>query len=117
MRAHAGHRCSPRHTLSMNVSSPPAVHDHAELEALAAARWRIGLTLTVTMTTIYVAFILLIAYGKSFLGTLITQGLSIGIVLGVLVILSAWTLIVTYVRWANAHYDHRVASIRKGAAR
>ena len=116
MRAHAGRHCKPRHILSMNVS-PPAAHNHAELEALAATRWRIGVTLTAAMTTIYVVFILLIAYGKSFLGTLITQGLSIGIVLGVLVILAAWALILTYVRWANAHYDHRVASIRKGAAR
>jgi uncharacterized membrane protein (DUF485 family) len=101
----------------MNVSLPPPAHDHAELESLAAARWRIGVSLTVAMTAIYVAFILLIAYGKSLLGTLIAPGLSIGIALGVLVILTAWTLILTYVRWANRHYDHRVASIRQGARR
>ena len=44
--------------------------NHAALETLAAARWRIGLGLTAAMTGIYVVFILLIAYGKAFLGTL-----------------------------------------------
>ena len=34
-------------------------------------------------------------------------GLSVGILLGVLVIVTAWVLIVVYVRWANRHYDAR----------
>ena len=91
--------------------------NHAALEALALARWRIGLTLTVAMTAIYVVFILLIAYGKTFLGTVLVPGMSIGIALGVLVILAAWALILIYVRWANQHYDHRVAAIRAGRVR
>lgn len=95
----------------------PQAANHAALEALALARWRIGLGLTAAMTAIYVVFILLIAYGKEFLGTVIVPGLSIGIALGVLVILSAWALILIYVRWANTHYDHRVASIRDGRVR
>ena len=91
--------------------------NHAALVALALARWRIGRALTAAMTAIYVVFILLIAYGKAFLGTVIVPGLSIGIALGVVVILSAWALILVYVRWANAHYDHQVASIRAGRVR
>ena len=87
------------------------------LTALAAARWRIGLGLTIAMTAIYVVFILLIAYGKTFLGTEIVPGLSLGIALGVLVIVAAWALILVYVRWANQHYDRAVASIRSGGAR
>jgi uncharacterized membrane protein (DUF485 family) len=87
---------------------------HAALEALAAARWRIGLGLTAAMTVIYVVFILLIAYGKSFLGTVLVPGLSIGIALGVVVIVAAWALILIYVRWANDHYDREVAAIRGG---
>lgn len=90
---------------------------HAALEALAAARWRIGLGLTAAMTGIYVVFILLIAYGKAVLGTVIVPGLSLGIALGVLVIVAAWALILVYVRWANRHYDQAVASIRAGGAR
>lgn len=95
----------------------PSSSNHAALEALAASRSRIAVTLTVLMTAIYVVFILLIAYAKSFLGTILAPGLSVGLVLGVLVILSAWALILIYVRWANTHYDHRVASIRAGRVR
>lgn len=94
-----------------------AAANHAALEALALARWRIGLSLTAAMTAIYVVFILLIAYGKTFLGTVLVPGLSVGIALGVLVIVAAWVLILIYVRWANAHYDHRVAAIRDGRVR
>lgn len=95
----------------MPVTSPSA-SNHAALESLARGRWRIGLGLTVAMTAIYVVFILLIAYGKAFLGTVLVPGLSVGIALGVLVILAAWALILVYVRWANAHYDREVAAIR-----
>ena len=34
--------------------------------------------------------------------------------LGALVIVSAWLLIWIYVRWANGHYDTTVASLRSG---
>jgi uncharacterized membrane protein (DUF485 family) len=90
---------------------------HDSLDALAAARWRIGLGLTAAMTAIYVVFILLIAYGKNVLGTVIVPGLSLGIALGVAVIVAAWALILIYVRWANEHYDRSVAAIRTGGRR
>lgn len=92
----------------------PSAQNHAALESLARQRWRIGLGLTAAMTAIYVAFIVLIAYGKAVLGTVIAPGLSLGIALGVLVIAAAWALILVYVRWANAHYDREVAAIRQG---
>ena len=41
----------------------------------------------------------------------------LGIALGVAVILAAWAIILIYVWWANTHYDHRVASIRRGRVR
>jgi len=95
----------------------PASPEHTALESLAAARSRIAVGLTAAMTAIYVAFILLIAFGKAFLGSLIVPGLSIGIALGVLVIVAAWALILAYVYWANRHYDHRVVTIRAGRGR
>ena len=83
------------------------------LTRVAAARWRLALLLTTAMTVIYVGFILLIAFDKPLLGTILMPGLSLGILLGVLVIITALTLIVIYVRWANTHYDHRVADERR----
>ena len=75
------------------------------LRLLAAARWRIAIALTLTMMAIYFGFILLVAFDKPLLGTLVTGGLSLGMLLGALVILVAWVLTWVYVRWANRHYD------------
>ncbi len=79
---------------------------------LAAKRWRFSLWLTLAMMVIYFGFILLIAYNKPLLGTLIAPGLSLGILLGALVIVSAWVLIYLYVRWANNYFDRKIAAIR-----
>jgi len=81
------------------------------LAVLAAARWRIALLLTSTMMFIYFGFILLIAFNKPLMGSLIAPGLSLGILLGALVIVSAWVLIFVYVRWANNNYDEKIARI------
>lgn len=79
---------------------------------LAAERWRFSLWLTLAMMVIYFGFILLIAFNKPLLGTLIAPGLSLGILLGALVIIAAWVLIYLYVRWANNYYDRKIATIR-----
>ena len=83
------------------------------LTRVAAARWRLAVTLTAAMTLVYAGFILLIAFNKPLLGTILVPGLSLGILLGVLLIVVAWVLIMIYVRWTNTHYDHRVADARR----
>ena len=85
----------------------------SRLVTLSATRWRLSIILTAAMTLIYVAFILLIAFDKELLGTVLVPGLSLGILLGVLVIVSAWALIMVYVRWTNANYDVAVEAIRQ----
>ena len=83
------------------------------LSRLSAARWRLAVILTAAMTVIYVGFILLVAFNKPLLATVLVPGLSLGILLGVLVIVSAWVLIMIYVRWTNANYDAAVADIHR----
>jgi uncharacterized membrane protein (DUF485 family) len=94
---------------------PPVPSDTDQLRALDAARWRIAITVTVAMAVVYVGFILLVAYDKPLLATPIADGLSLGILLGALVIVSAWLLIAIYVRWANRHYDPALATLRRQA--
>ncbi len=77
------------------------------LRQLARARWRMAITLSVLMVVIYFGFILLIAFNKEAIGALIVPGLSVGIVLGALVILAAWLVTWFYVRWANRHVDSK----------
>jgi uncharacterized membrane protein (DUF485 family) len=86
--------------------------DLDELKALDAARWRIAVLLTIAMMVLYFGFILLVAYSKPFLTRIVVPGLSIGILLGALVIVAAWILIWIYVRWANRHYDVQIDTLR-----
>jgi uncharacterized membrane protein (DUF485 family) len=83
------------------------------LAAVSAARWRIAISLTAAMMAAYFGFILLVAFNKPLLGTLVAPGLSLGILLGVVVILVAFVLTWLYVRWANAHYDAALRSLRQ----
>lgn len=84
-----------------------------ELRALGAARGRIALGLTGAMIVLYFGFIALIAFAKPVLGRLLAPGLSLGIVLGALVIVCSWLLTWVYVRWANDHYDVRLRRLRE----
>jgi uncharacterized membrane protein (DUF485 family) len=79
---------------------------------LAVQRWRIAATLTVLMVCVYFGFIALVAYDAPLLATLVHEGLSLGIVLGALVIVSAWVLTFVYVSWANRVYDPALAALR-----
>jgi uncharacterized membrane protein (DUF485 family) len=85
----------------------------SRLRTLAATRWRVALTLTAVMVVIYFGFVSLIAFDKPLLATRITPGLSLGILLGVLVIVSSWLLTWVYVRWANTRYDPELHRLRK----
>ena len=51
---------------------------------------------------------------RTLLGRQLVPGLSLGILLGALVIVTAWILIWIYVRWANGHYDDTVRALKGG---
>jgi uncharacterized membrane protein (DUF485 family) len=85
------------------------------LKAVSAARWRMAVLLTTAMMVVYFGFILLVAFNKPLLGTPLVGGLSIGMLLGVLVIIAAWVLTWIYVRWANTHYDKALDEMRSGS--
>ena len=73
---------------------------------LVAERRSLGLTLSIAMIVIYFGFILLVAFAPGFLGASLTGGVTtIGIVVGILVILSAFALTGFYVNRANNSYD------------
>ncbi len=80
---------------------------------LTARRWRIAILLTTVMVVVYFGFILLVAFEPDLLGTMVGNGLSLGIVLGVLVIIAAWLLTWTYVSWANRIYDPALDALRR----
>ena len=83
------------------------------LRALANQRWRISLWLTGAMMFVYFGFILLVAFNKELMGKTLLPGLSIGILLGALTIVTAWVLIYIYVRWTNNNYDDQLERLRR----
>jgi uncharacterized membrane protein (DUF485 family) len=90
------------------------MHDHeARLTALGSARWKVAGTLTAAVMLLYFGFIALIAYNRALLARPVGRGLTLGILLGALVIVAAWLLTWVYVRWANAHYDAEVGALNR----
>ena len=69
--------------------------------AVAPRRSSLPFVLSAIMIVIYFGFILLVAYDKPLLGTQIVPGISWGILLGALVIVTAWLLTFIYVLAAN----------------
>ena len=63
------------------------------------------------MMVLYFGFILLVAYAKPLLARIVVPGLSLGVLLGALVIVAAWVLIWIYVRWANTSYDAAIDAL------
>ena len=82
------------------------------LALLLRQRWRMAIALSMLMIVIYFGFVLLIAFDKPSLAWLIVPGLSVGILLGALVIAATWIVTWIYARWANKHMDRRVVELR-----
>jgi len=68
---------------------------------LVAERTSPGVRLSIAMIVIYFGFILLVAFAPGFLGTPLIGVTTIGIPVGILVILSAFALTGFYVNRAN----------------
>jgi uncharacterized membrane protein (DUF485 family) len=84
---------------------------------LVARRSRFAWTLAVVMLAIYYGFILIIAFAPALLGIPLAPGAvtTIGIPVGVLIIIAAFVLTGVYVRRANAEFDTLNQQIIEGS--
>ena len=89
-----------------------ASHDYNQVllsprfQELVRQRTKFAWTLSIVMLVIYFGFILLVAFAKPLLATKIGDGVtSLGIILGLGVILSAFVLTGIYVQRANSRFD------------
>lgn len=90
----------------MHDSMIERVQNNPKFHALVATRSKFSWMLTLAMLVIYYGFILLIAFSPATLGTPISNGVTtIGIPLGIFVIISAFVLTGIYVRRANTEFD------------
>ena len=93
------------------------IRSHPQYQALRRRRNRLGWTLTVLMLIVYYGFIALIAFDKPFLARPLGAGVTtLGIPIGIGVIVSAFVLIAIYVRRANTVFDALTARIAGRAA-
>ena len=76
-------------------------------------KWTVSVLLTLCLFALYYGFILLIALDKAFLSRRIGEFTTLGIPLGVAVIVGSWVLTAIYVLWANRSYDSEVAKLRE----
>jgi uncharacterized membrane protein (DUF485 family) len=79
---------------------------HPRYQELKARRTRLGGWLTVAMLAVYYGFILLVAFNKQLLSTRLGDGvMTVGMPLGLGVILFTVVITVIYVRRANGEFD------------
>lgn len=93
--------------------TPRQLLDSEEFRRLVARRWLVSGALTAALFLVYYGFILLIALDKELLARRIGEVTTLGIPLGVGVIVVAWLLTVVYVRWANRSYDPVVDRLKR----
>jgi uncharacterized membrane protein (DUF485 family) len=89
-----------------------AMPDARLFSALVRRRWAVSLTLTVVMLAIYYGFILILAFRADLLATRLGEHMTLGIPVGLAVIIASWLLTGVYVRWANDDYDAAVTNIK-----
>lgn len=86
--------------------------ESADFKALVAQKAKTSILLLLLLFASYYGFILLIGFNKPFLAQKIGETTTLGIPLGVAVIIAAWLLTVIYVVWANTSYDPEVKRLR-----
>ncbi|WNW14057.1 DUF485 domain-containing protein [Pseudomonas sp. DTU_2021_1001937_2_SI_NGA_ILE_001] len=91
----------------MNDSIYQSIQNNARFKELVAKRERFAWILSAIMLGLYVAFILLIAYGPHLLGAKLsaTSTVTWGMPIGVGLIVTAFILTGVYVRRANSEFD------------
>ena len=101
----------------MNDSVYKRIEQRPRFKELVAKRDRFAWILSAIMLGLYVAFILLIAFEPQVLGMRISDSspMTLGIPLGVGLILSAFVLTGIYVFRANGEFDELNQKILKGA--
>jgi len=78
---------------------------------LVAERRTFGWTLSVIVLVIYYGFIALVAFAPSAIAVKLTGSITVGLVLGVAIILASIILTGVYVLRANAQYDDLTKAI------
>jgi uncharacterized membrane protein (DUF485 family) len=98
----------------MNAADYARIVSNKKFQELVRERSNFAKALSIAMLVIYFGFILLVAFAKPLLATKIGSGVtSVGIVLGLGVIISAFGLTGIYVQRANGRFDRLTSDLMK----
>ena len=107
-----------RVTADVGASDYQAILRNSSFQELVSNRNKFGWTLSLLMLFIYLGFILLVAFDKPLLAQKIAGGAtSMGIVLGLGVIISAFILTGIYVARANGRFDELTERLKREVGR
>ena len=92
------------------------ISTHPKYLELKAKRSAFGWWLTLAMMVVYYGFILLVAFNKPFLSSRLGEGVTtVGMPIGLFVIVFTIVITAIYVRRANSEFDALTDDIAKGA--
>ncbi len=92
-----------------------ATHDPTrspEFARLVRKRWGVSLTLTAFMLAVYYGFVAILAFRPDLFAARVGEHLTLGIPVGLGVIVVSWLATGIYVRWANDDYDAAVDNLK-----
>ena len=98
--------------MKISESKVQEIVNSEKFKKLVSKRLSFSLTLTAIMLAVYFGFILVIAFNKELLAVKIGEHVTVGIPIGIGIILFAWILTGIYTRWANKTYDKSVRELR-----
>ncbi|MCX7875998.1 MAG: DUF485 domain-containing protein [Melioribacteraceae bacterium] len=98
--------------MSINSTRVHEILNSEKFKNLVKKRLTMSLLFTAIMLLVYFGFILSIAFYKEFLAIKIGEFITLGLPLGIGLIIFAWLLTGYYIRWANSKYDKAVRELR-----
>ena len=98
--------------MSIKQEDVRTILESDKFKSLVRKRLSVSLTMTAIMLVVYFGFILTIAFSKELLAMKIGEHLTIGLPIGLGIIIFAWLLTGMYTRWANGSYDKSVRELR-----
>jgi uncharacterized membrane protein (DUF485 family) len=98
----------------MDDSMVTRIASHPKYQELKAKRTRFGVWLTISMLVVYYGFILLVAFNKPLLATRLGDGVTtLGMPIGLGVIVFTIVITAIYVRRANSEFDKLSDDVNK----
>ncbi|MGA7426479.1 MAG: DUF485 domain-containing protein [Rhodoplanes sp.] len=88
-----------------NAAMIEAIRRDPHFQTLVRRRMRFALALTAATLIIYFGYIAVVAFAPQWLGVSVGGGMTLGIPIGLLVIVAAFVLTALYVHRANTEYD------------